>query len=871
LILFFYFWFYFFTITQNFLQHSKRNMRPFPRTLLFAALFICLTPSLIAQTIFYVKPNGTGNGNSWVNASADLRQILLNAPKGSQVWVASGTYKPSTCTTCNDADRRVHFRMRDSVALYGGFVGTETQLSQRNLQSPPSVLSGNIGNQNLETDNSFNVLYTQNVGNQCIVDGFTVSNGYADDNLAAGEITNSGGGFFIDGRVDATASPTIRNCIFKDNYAKSFGGAVSNSGSFRGKCQSIFTNCVFENNRSGQEGGAVHNIGIFSGSCNPSFTFCQFRNNLAGQSGGAVFNDGISGRCEAQFRSCKFISNTTTTYGGGIYNNGKGGICNPYIENCLFWKNQAFSAGGVYCLGSERGDCSPKIYNCIFYANTATTGGAIYANGADTTGKSQPRITNCIIWANQAVTAPYIRAVFGTPILSYSIINTSACDSVYRDGVQGRGTCTEGVIYNQNPLFVDPQNGDFRLLPQSPAVDMGLDSIVTNSVDLDNQPRKRFNRIDIGAIEFDNIGFFIPKIEESPANRAVCARDVVTVRAKFSGTNPLFYQWYKNNELITGQTSDSIRFSSIGLVDSGVYRCVVRNNQNQTAQSVNMTLTVKPQLPLTVLILADAPANCEGDSVTMTARISNGGTRPRYDWRLNDASLGLPDTVTAVKVGYNSQFFRFKCLVRSSEQCAIPNPAESNVIQYNVLPVTNFSATMTASRNIKNMCPRDAVTFSTSVQGNILAPRYEWFRNGIALNASQATYTTDSLRNKDVISVRVTTNDLCPRPKTVLLRSDTVITGICATISEALASKVQLYPNPSLLPQFNLTGLENFKDDVTISVISMAGQVVFSQKTKAQIGQTNIELPKILRGVFWVKISDNQQIIYKKWVVANGF
>jgi len=48
--------------------------------------------------------------------------------------------------------------------------------------------------------------------------------------------------------------------------------------------------------------------------------------------------------------------------------------------------------------------------------------------------------------------------------------------------------------------FADPAQGDFHLLPDSPAIDAGADQNPL-ATDAEGQPRRQGNRIDIGAYE----------------------------------------------------------------------------------------------------------------------------------------------------------------------------------------------------------------------------------------------------------------------------------------------------------------------------------------------------------------------------------
>ena len=164
------------------------------------------------------------------------------------------------------------------------------------------------------------------------------------------------------------------------------------------------------------------------------------------------------------------ISGNSSKSGGGIF-------CffssSPTIQNNEISGNFAsFEGGGIRC----DVDSSPTITNNTITGNSAERdGGGIYCYD------SSPTVLNTILW-NDSPDEIYL--------------SSSSITITYSD-IQG-GWGGEGNI-DADPLFVDPENGDYHLQADSPCIDAGTPDGAPPD-DLEGNPRDEAP--DMGAYEF---------------------------------------------------------------------------------------------------------------------------------------------------------------------------------------------------------------------------------------------------------------------------------------------------------------------------------------------------------------------------------
>ena len=322
------------------------------------AALLLTTPAALAS-IRHVNAGlatGANDGTSWADAyrGVDALKVAITAAvSGDDLWVAAGTYKPTTTLT-----RTIYFDLKTNVKIYGGFAGTETLLAERDPAANVTILSGDLaGNDgsNVFTDNSFHVVNGASAASTALLDGFTIEGGNA--NSSANQ--DRGGGLLM----LSASNATIRNCIVRNNRC-SFGGGAG----YVNASSPLFEDCRFENNLGGSFGGAFD----MASGVGAIFRRCTFSGNSAARAGGVE----IFGSSNVQLTNCVFRGNTATGTGGG------GAILvlsssTVTVRDCTIVGNSAPASTGA---GLAISGSSGTVANSILYSNTGSGGTQTAAN-----------------------------------------------------------------------------------------------------------------------------------------------------------------------------------------------------------------------------------------------------------------------------------------------------------------------------------------------------------------------------------------------------------------------------------------------------------------------------------------------------------
>ena len=256
---------------------------------------------------------------------------------------------------------------------------------------------------------------------------------------------------FSGGGVWAGGTAVVANCFIKNNlavedptanmqiYPSGHGGGVFITDT------ALVTDCKIVNNRARRGGGgvamdkfAIMENSILFGNSNLSAPLSE-----PPYSGGGVFiSDHSFG---VVVRNCRFTRNRTLGIGGGVCVDG-----NATIGNCIFNYNNARVGGGGFALVAGN---SMDLVNCTFYRNSASQNDhySIISFG-------DLNILNCIV--SRGALVDRVNNKFYSINSTYSLIQEITV-------VGGTGNIVS------NPLFVDPENSNFRLEAESPAINAG--------------------------------------------------------------------------------------------------------------------------------------------------------------------------------------------------------------------------------------------------------------------------------------------------------------------------------------------------------------------------------------------------------------
>lgn len=391
--------------------------------------------------ICYVDADASagGNGSSWNSAYKSLQDALDAAAVSSnqitEVWVAEGTYTPKDVSG---------FSLVNGVSLYGGFAGTESNLSQRSRNSQgefvyQTVLSGDLAqnddptNASTFNDNAYTVLFANALTSATTVDGVTVSGGYAHGLTFAVDTIETksvgyGGGIVLYNSTNVTLS----NIVVSNNYASNAGGGIYVEGG-----NTTIQNGSFANNSTNANGGGLY---LTSGTLTVSGS--TFTDNYADSSGGGLYQYGGT-----LTMTTSHFSGNVGSYGGGLTqaSGGTGTITNSsFISNI---------AQDVYTVGGEGGGIHQSgrlnLTDVTIAGNVARTGAGVFFYN-EVTPDGEPTL-EASTYQNLTISRNVAREIGGGLYIRNGLLNLEASIIAVNTASQSPDVYGELNTYDGSP------------------------------------------------------------------------------------------------------------------------------------------------------------------------------------------------------------------------------------------------------------------------------------------------------------------------------------------------------------------------------------------------------------------------------------
>ncbi|WP_442266177.1 choice-of-anchor Q domain-containing protein [Tenacibaculum sp. ZS6-P6] len=501
----------------------------------------------VNATVYYVNLNATGNndGSSWQNAFNSLDTALSSSTSGDEIWVAKGTYKPSF-----DG-----FNIPSGVKIYGGFIGNESNLNERDYSTNTVTLDGNIGDLSKSTDNANHVVFMRNVSASTRLDGFKIINGRA-NNFSN---DSKGGGLY-----NLNGAPTIANCQFYDNFSDDFGGGIcSESGNIK------IDNCDISNNTVEGIGAGVYlsqnGTAIITNSKINSNT--SIYNSGGGIASGNGFDSLIIDRTEIS-------GNTVQDFGGAIT---IGDDTSLKIYNSLFLGNVARLR--IINMHTTFNLQSHKVVNCTFSGNKSTER---VSKSSTIVFNDNTEIANSIFWDNEAPDGNIYR--FNT------LIDPLVSNCIIENGHEsGNNNITNSPEFN-NPSSKDfapftNENLDYSLKPNSLGINAGNNNFLSNAFNKDftGAPRQYGSKpVDIGAFELQNDSTLSIKEDDFFKTRTFYNKEsesIEIINYNLYNLNYIIYD-IKGRSVKKGNTTKDISTINLSKLSNGVFIVKITNEKS---------------------------------------------------------------------------------------------------------------------------------------------------------------------------------------------------------------------------------------------------------------------------------------------------
>lgn len=197
---------------------------------------------------------------------------------------------------------------------------------------------------------------------------------------------------------------------------------------------------------------------------------------------------------------------------------------------------------------------------------------------------------------------------------------------------------------------------------------------------------------------------------------------------------------------------------------------------NGTETSTRNFVVSDFQKPFAV-ITADATKACQGVRITFRAIVTSAGTNPSFNWFFNGINVNNNASTFSTVDAKDGDLVT--CQIINTDYCVPVISDISNEIRLSIEEYTTPTVEINASTT-EPICAGFPITFvATGTSNSIISPTYEWLVNDKTTGINESTFTSATLKNNDVVTVKMQTENACTtnpiaysNPITVAIRND---------------------------------------------------------------------------------------------------
>ncbi len=252
------------------------------------------------------------------------------------------------------------------------------------------------------------------------------------------------------------------------------------------------------------------------------------------------------------------------------------------------------------------------------------------------------------------------------------------------------------------------------------------------------------------------------QIEIATEQSTACAGDFISFEAITHGhdqaTN-IRYRWFVNGNLLPGEESGTYTSNQLNDQDRVKVKMIYDDPcaTDIVIFSNEIALHISELVTPTATIVSDQQTICFGKPATFHLTGNHWGASPLFDWKVDGQSISENQPTFTSSNLQNGQ--SLQCIISSSIDCVTETVTATQIISLDVLPA--FEPALAIDPSDYSICEGEAVSFMAIGLDFGDTPSFQWFVNGQLSGNDEDVFTTNQLNNGDLVSVKLTTSNIC--------------------------------------------------------------------------------------------------------------